>query len=108
MNYCVIQNNGKNVAVVVHDPKASRVVIKTSPGSELYKAFSLVYGKPVVVTEQEGSATIRKKILPSDADYLSHLCDRFVFFPYVISQVSSTDSNRIDDVADKLEKDHLE
>jgi len=108
MNYAIISKNNKKVAVVIHNPKEGRVVFKGNPTSDLYQAFSLVYGKPVVVTDQEGKSSFRRKIVQSDKDYLSYLTDKFVHFPYVVSSVESNDSNRIDDVADKLEKEHLD
>lgn len=110
IQYAVVRSGaGKDVAVVVHDTSAQRVVFKGDTSSDLYKAFSVAYGRAVVIPIAKGNAILRRKVIPSQDEYLRALVSKFVHHPYEVRTVSSTDSSqRIDSFADKMSRELLE
>lgn len=111
MQYAVISGaSGKDIAVVAHDPSSARVVFKGPSNSDLYQAFALAYGRPVVIPIEKGMALLRRKIIPSQDEYLRALLSKFVHHPYEVRTVNTAvDSHyRLDSLADKLAQELLE
>jgi hypothetical protein len=104
----IIDSNAKPVALIVHDPKAGRVVFKGKQGSELEKSFSFALDRPVVTLENRNGSQIRRKLLPTQTEYLRPLLDRFVHIPYKVKSIEdATGSHRLDSLSDKLEQELL-
>lgn len=110
IQYAVIKSgSGKDVAVVVHDTDAQRVVFKGDTNSDLYKAFSVAYERAVVIPVEEGTAILRRKVIPSQPEYLRALTSKFVHHPYEVRTIQASDSTqRLDSLADKLARELLE
>jgi len=110
IQYAVIRSgSGKDVAVVVHDTLAKRVVFKGAPEGDLYDAFADAYNRAVVIPISVGGAMYRRKVLPSQEEYLRALLDKFVHSPYEVRLIQPADEGmRIDSVADKLAGELLE
>jgi hypothetical protein len=110
IQYAVIRSGaGKDTAIVVHDTQAQRVVFKGDVGGDLYKAFSVAYERAVVVPIEHGNAILRRKILPSQEEYLRALTSKFVHHPYEVRTIQTADgTQRLDSLADKLASELLE
>lgn len=110
IQFAVIRSGaGKDVAVVVHDTDARRAVFKGDTSSDLYKAFSVVYGRALVIAVEDKGAMLRRKVIPSQEEYLRALVSKFVHHPYDVRTVQPADhAERIDSLADKLSRDLLE
>jgi predicted double-glycine peptidase len=112
--FSVIQNTEteKDVAVVVHDTKSSRVVWKTLDSS-LEKALSLHYDRSVIVQEPKeingAIVQVRRRAVPKDEDYLSSLLDKAIKSPYIVRDTGKLISGhqKIDSFLDSLSKERL-
>jgi hypothetical protein len=99
---------GKDVAVIVHDTNAGRLVYKGQPNSELQRSFDFALDRPVVVTEAIGRAMVRRKVTTKMPQYLRALLDRCVHSPYRVRALEeASGSHRIDSLADSLEQEYL-
>lgn len=110
IQYAVIRSGaGKDIAVVVHDTTSKRVVFKGNRDSDLYKSFSVAYDRAVVIPVEQHGALLRRKVIPSQPEYLRALTSKFVHHPYDVRTIQPTDgTQRLDACADKLEKELLE
>lgn len=110
IQYAVIRSGaGKDVAVVAHDTDSQRVVFKGDTDSDLYKAFSVAYERAVVIPVEHGNALLRRKVIPSQAEYLRALTSKFVHHPYEVRTIQAAESTqRLDSFADKLAQELLE
>ena len=110
IQYAVIRSgSGKDVAVIVHDSHAQRVVFKGDTNSDLYKAFSVAYGRAVVIPVERDGAMLRRKVIPMQDEYLRALTSKFVHHPYEVRTVQPADgAQRLDSLADKLSRELLE
>lgn len=109
MQYATITDgSGKNVALVVHDPGSGRLVFKGKQGSELNKSFDFARDRPVVTLEKLNNSLIRRKLQPSQTEYLRALLDRCIHIPYKVKSIEdSSGSHRLDSLSDKLEEELL-
>lgn len=110
IQYAVIRSGaGKDVAVVAHDTSAKRVVFKGDVGGDLYKAFSVAYERAVVIPIDKGTALLRRKVIPSQPEYLRALTSKFVHHPYEVRTIQPAENTqRLDTFADKLARELLE
>jgi hypothetical protein len=109
IQYGVIVDSGsKPVSIVIHDPSSSRLVFKGPPRSELQTSFEFAVDRPVVILEAKGRSQVRRKLQPSQREYLRALLDRCIHAPYKVRSIEEIHgSHRIDSLADKLEKEIL-
>ena len=109
MQYAVISNGSADAAVVVHDTDSARVVFKGDPASDIYRAFCHAYGRAVVIPIANGRAMLRRKVIPTQEEYLLALLGKCVHHPYEIRTIQPAESYyRLDPLADKLSKEILE
>ena len=108
IQYALIGNGTKNMALVLHNPDDGKVVFKGKPESDLQRSFSLVVDRPVVNVVSEGRAIVRKKTTKTDKAFLKALLDNFVHPPYLVKSIETVQgSHRIDSLADRLEDEYL-
>lgn len=110
IQFAVIRSGaGKDVAIIAHDTQSKRVVFKGDVDGDLYSAFSVAYDRAVVIPVSHGGAMLRRKIIPSQEEYLRALTGKFVHFPYEVRTIQPANgSHRLDAYADKLAKELLE
>ena len=111
MQFAVIKSgSGKDVAVIAHDTESKRVVFKGAADSDLCKAFSVAYDHAVVVPIVDKSgAVLRRKVIPSQDEYLRALLSNCVHYPYEVRTVQPIEgAQRLDAAADRIAKDLLE
>jgi hypothetical protein len=109
IQYAIISDPaGKDVAVIVHDTQAERLVYKGQPRSDLQRSFDFAIDRPVVVTQSFNRAMVRRKLSRNKPEYLRALLDRCVHTPYKVRAIEeASGSHRIDSLADKLEREYL-
>jgi UDP-N-acetylglucosamine 2-epimerase len=110
IQYAVIRSGaGKDVAIVAHDTNSQRVVFKGDTDSDLYKAFSVAYERAVVIPVEKGTAILRRKVIPSQEEYLRALTSKFVHHPYEVRAIQTAEeAHRLDSLADKMSRELLE